>query len=317
MGPLSLPHPSVPLCASPVPLRARRWPPDTFAVGVNLPWVTYGCDFGASAWFPHGGLAARPDALETYEGALDRFARDQQSIVRLFLLCDCRSGVCFDEDGLPAGLDESFLRDADAALDRAADRGLVIMPVLVDFHLCAAPCDVSGVRLGGHSRVLTDASARDAFLSLVVRPIVERYADHPAVAAWDLFNEPEWCMREVSFEDVRETLDALAGVVRSCAPQPMTVGSASAGGLDLVRGVGLDFYQVHWYTRFGWAALAAPVTRFGLDRPVILGEFPGRAVGTTPAEIVAAARDAGYSAALIWSLLSDDRASAYEPVPSA
>jgi hypothetical protein len=94
----------------------------------------------------------------------------------------------------------------------------------------------------------------------------------------------------------------------------VTVGLARAAGLDLTRGLGLDFYQVHWYERFGWNALADPVDALELDRPVLLGEFPGRATNSTPGAIVAAARGAGYCGALVWSVLSEDDASGYEPL---
>jgi hypothetical protein len=79
-----------------------------------------------------------------------------------------------------------------------------------------------------------------------------------------------------------------------------------------VRSLGLDFYQIHWYERFGWAALARPVSELGLlNRPVILGEFPGRSARI--ADILDTARIAGYEGALVWSVLAEDGQSAYPP----
>jgi hypothetical protein len=159
------------------------------------------------------------------------------------------------------------------------------------------------------------------FIARIVQLIAERYGRHPAIAAWDVFNEPDWCVRRLRTlfsaraarrDAVRACLGDLVQCVRSCARQPLTVGSARVAGLELVRGLDVDLYQVHWYERFGWDALAASVSRFELDRPVLLGEFPGRPVGTTPAAVVAAARAAGYAGALIWSLLSEDDQSGYE-----
>ena len=283
----------------------------------------YGCDFGASAWFPEGGLAARAEARATFEASLDRLVADGITIVRVFLLCDGRSGMQFDDNGVPTSLDDTFFRDTDAAFDAAAARGVGLIPVLFDFHLCDVPEVLNGVLLGGHSDLVTDPHRRDALLTNIVGPLVSRYSGHPAVLAWDLINEPEWCIwgigtlskaRGVPAEDLRTWLGEMTACVHSCAPQPVTVGSAGTAYLDFVRGLDLDFYQVHWYERFGWAALADPVERLALDRPVILGEFPGRTSATTPAEIISAARSAGYRGALIWSVLSQDRASAYEPL---
>ena len=77
-----------------------------------------------------------------------------------------------------------------------------------------------------------------------------------------------------------------------------------------MRPLGLDFYQVHWYERFGWATLERPVADLGLgDRPVILGEFPGRSRFVV--EVLDAAKRAGYAGALVWSILAEDNQSAY------
>jgi hypothetical protein len=259
------------------------WPSEQFLFGANLPWIDYGCDFGASAWFPDGGLGARPDAMARLDAVMDRLA-------------------------------------ADAVFDTAAVRGMRLLPVLFDFHLCDAAQVVNGVQIGGRGMLLADPVRRERLISTVVRPVAERYGEHPGIAAWDLFNEPEWCTRlfppawgtrVVPFARMRECLGQMANCVHACARQPVTVGSASAAHLDLVRGLGLDFYQVHWYERSGWAALAEPVDRFDLDRPVLLGEFPGRGAGVTPADIVSTARRAGYAGAFIWSVVSQDSASGY------
>jgi hypothetical protein len=294
--------------------------PRSFFVGANLPWVDYGCDFGANAWYPQGGLGARPDARGRFEETLDRLAAAGVSIVRHFLLCDGRAGIRFDADGAPLSLDDAFLRDADIAFDSAADRGLSLLPVLFDFHLCDAPQSVSGVQLGGRSALLADPASNDRLLDFVVRPIAERYGRHPGIAAWDLFNEPEWCTWPpasasdaglVPFGRMRACLALMARCVRGLATQPLTVGTASTSHLEIVRGLGLDFYQVHWYEPFGWEALSDPVERLDLDGPVLLGEFPGRLTENEPSEVISTARQAGYSGALVWSVLSQDSASGY------
>jgi hypothetical protein len=296
------------------------WPSEPFVLGANLPWVDYGCDFGASAWFPDGGLGARRDALARLDAVMDRLAADQVSALRLFLLCDLRSGIRWDGEGNPLGLDDAFYRDVDAAFDTAATRGVRLLPVLFDFHLFDPLQVVNGLQVGGRAALLADPVKRARLLSAVVQPVAERFGRHPGVAAWDLFNEPEWCTRPVSpargagaitFAGMRECLGGMADCVHECACQPVTVGSAGAAHLDLVRGLGLDFYQVHWYEPFGRAALADPVDRFDLDRPVLLGEFPGRCASATSADIVSTARRAGYAGAFIWSVLSQDEASGY------
>ncbi len=280
---------------------------DQFVVGANLPWVGYGTDIGASAWFPDGGLSAQPAALARLEQTLATLEHDGISIVRTFLLCDARSGVRFDDAGVPAGLDDYVFADIDALVTAARRHNIRLMPVLLDFHLCKRRRIANGVQMGGRSQVVTDPDGAAALIDLVLRPIVERYRDDETVMAWDVMNEPEWCPGS------EELLRQAVACVRESASQPVTIGCASTAGLDLVRPLGLDFYQVHWYEKFGWTALERPVSELDLnDRPVILGEFPGRSPNV--AGILESAKRAGYAGALVWSVLAENSQSAY---PSA
>ncbi len=289
--------------------------PTRFVVGVNLPWVGYGTDVGASLWFPEGGFSGRPSALDRLDRTLAAIARDGISVARVFLLCDARSGVRFDGDGFTYGLDEAVLPDIDALVAAARRHQVGLIPVLLDFHLCSPATIVNGVQLGGHSRLVTDPAARTTFVDGVIRPIVERYATEDAVIAWDVMNEPEWCLlgqtsSAVPFDALQRFLGEMVRAVHESARQPVTVGSAGTWRLDLVTPLGLDFYQIHWYDRFGWRALSRPVEELGfLDRPAILGEFPGRSRRVT--EVLTAATQAGYEGALVWSVLAEDAESGY------
>lgn len=297
---------------------------DRFVVGANLPWVGYGTDIGASAWNPTGGLTGRPRALDLLDKAFTRLRRGSISVVRTFLLCDLRSGVRFDNQGVPLGLDEFVFPDIDALVTAAHRHKLRLMPVLLDFHLCKPAQIVNGVQIGGRSRLIANPSARAALIDRVLQPILERYGHEEAIVAWDVMNEPEWCLRTrfwrlnrgVRFEALQDFLRVAVQCVRDSASQPVTIGCAGTERLDLVRPLWLDFYQVHWYEKAGWAALERPVGEFELgDSLVMLGEFPGRS--DRVADVLDAARRAGYGGAFVWSVLGGDEASAFPPELSA
>jgi len=228
-----------------------------FVVGANLPWVGYGTDFGASGWFPEGGLSAQPAALGRLDHTLAALERDGIAVLRLFMLCDGRSGIRFDSHHLPIGLDDSVFPDIDALLTAAKRHHVRVMPVLR--------------RLRRFWRTADRLDALQQFLSEAVQ------------------------------------------CVRASARQPVTVGCAGTWHLHLVKPLGLDFYQVHWYERFGWSALERPVAELGLDRPVILGEFSGVRSRWGIADVLDTARQAGYQGAFVWSLLSEDAHSGYPP----
>jgi hypothetical protein len=289
-----------------------------FRLGVNLPWLDYGLDFGANAWQPRGGVSSSAERRARLSAVCEDLAGRGCRVVRWFLFCDGRAGIRFAADGTPLGLDEHVLSDLDHAIAALDRHGLRVLWVMSDFHWLKRARTVKRVRLGGHARSVSDPALRAALLDRVFAPVFARYAREHAVWGWDLFNEPEWSLRAVGRSRAATvTRGAMASFLRDAAArahalvmQPVTVGLASLRGLPLVRGAGLDLYQVHWYDALQRRApLDTPVRSLGLDRPVLLGEFPTRGSRRAPSEILTAARRAGYMGALAWSVLADDRAS--------
>jgi hypothetical protein len=286
-------------------------------VGANLPWIAYGQDFGANAWQPRGGIA-RPERRESVRRALADLAQSGGALVRWWLLGDGRAGLREDGEGRVLGLDDRFFPDVDAAVEALREAGLGAQLVLTDFLWLHVPQVVSAVRLGGRRAHVRDPGLRARLLERVFAPIAERYGREPAIAGWDLMNEPEWATlgvgtldprRSVSRRQMRSYLADVVSVFRPRVCQPLTVGLASSRWLSLVEGLDLDEVQVHWYeTLDPVATLARPVASLGLGRPVALGEFPTRGASVSPGTILQIAREAGYSKALAWSALAQDGA---------
>ncbi len=284
-------HETPPEAGSPEP-EARRPP---FVLGANLPWLQYGCDFGANAWQPDGGVG-RPEQRARLRASFARLTDRGLTAVRWFVFCDGRAGVRFDAPGLVRGLDDMFWRDLEAGVEEASRAGIVLVPVLFDFPWCRRARHVDGVVCGGHRRAFASLSGREALIDRLVVPLVRRCAAEPSILAWDLFNEPEWVTRgagsfrpfaPVGRSGMRDFVQRAAAVVHAESKHLVTVGLASARGLGLVKGLGLDVYQVHWYDRRERRApLERPVAA-GLDRPLWLGEFPTAGSRRTTEEIVA------------------------------
>jgi hypothetical protein len=164
-----------------------------------------------------------------------------------------------------------------------------------------------------------DSGRRAYLMERVLRPLLSRFGGREAIAAWDLINEPEWVTFSWRTWDFRRAVlpDAMgdyigeaASLVHQCTDHPVTVGLACAASLPLVRGLGVDVYQAHWYDRLdSESPLATPVSFWNVPGPVLLGEFPTKGSQRRPAEIEAVARSAGYRGALAWSLRADDDAS--------
>lgn len=289
------------------PIEAISQPP--FLVGANLPWVHYGTDFGANAWRPEGGVA-QPEERAKVDAAFAQLAAAGARYVRWFLFCDGRAGIQFSPGGRPLGLDGFLFNDVDAAIEIASRHGIRIMFVLFDFLWCDPVSTTRGVQMGGRGYVLADSGHRHALLDLVLRPLLERYADEPQILAWDVINEPEW-IGTIDPSELRAFLSEGVGLIHAITCHPVTVGSAGVRWRDRYTGLGLDFYQVHWYDNLKHQpSLDTPVSQLNFDRPVLLGEFPTKGSRRTHDDIVEAARAAGYSGAFYWSVLSNDECSA-------
>ncbi len=276
---------------------------DGFVLGLNLPWLGYGHDFGGNAW-GHDGVETAPQEVAAAIG--DSVAL-RAPLVRWFVLADGRAGVEYDDDGRPVGLQDAFFDDLDDALDIAEDQGAWLLPVVLDYLWFAPPELVDGVQLGGRSAVATDPAWNEAFVDDVMVPLLDRYGDDPRIFAWDLVNEPEWAFAGgAGFDaqlDASEMVGFVSGLVdltHDRADQPVTLGSANAAWLGLHwLTVPFDFFQVHYYGTF---PLPSADTMPG-GAPILLGECSTAHDLTATLDL---ARDLGYAGALPWSLLADD-----------
>ncbi len=290
------------------------------AVGISYPWRSYGSDFGANAW-GHMGLS-RPDHLQEiardFQAIATAFSGFDTRIVRFFLFADGRTSPLFDPSGNVIGLDPRFFYDLDALFAVAEDTGLLLLPVLLDFHWCKYAAIVNDVRLAGHSDVIREARKREGFLDRALAPLLERYGGRGSLYAWEIMNEPEWVTRgmtgfwrgkgdRVQNEQIRDFVAACAERIHGLADDRVTLGSAGPGFLRFWRNIGLDLYQVHcypgWRNRFPWPAAAD----LDMNAPVLIGEVPTRKTAISPEEYLEAAQAGGYEGVLFWSYRAADR----------
>ena len=106
-----------------------------FLHGCNYPWSTdgasvyYGMDFGASVWGSHTGVSTRRPQIAA---DFAQMASLGFTVVRWFVFADGRSGIEYDDRGLPAGPDSHLFTDLDAALSIARDVDIRLVLVLLD-----------------------------------------------------------------------------------------------------------------------------------------------------------------------------------------
>ena len=87
--------------------------------------------FGWNVWGSHLGVSTRREAIAR---DFDEIARLGFTVARWFVFCDGRSGIVYDDRGFPAGLDDRFFVDMDAALEIARHANVRLDVVLFDHH---------------------------------------------------------------------------------------------------------------------------------------------------------------------------------------
>jgi hypothetical protein len=321
---------------------------DSFIHGVNYPWSTdgrtifYGLDFGANVWGSHLGVSTRRDATAR---DFDAMARLGFVAARWFVFCDGRSGIVYDERSLPAGLDDFFFADVDAALETARDSNVRLHFVLFDHHwlfrglrdTVADPVtgNLLEARLPeGRSRILLSQSGHDALFERVIEPFVQRYGDGGArgdlcgqILAFEFMNEPDFVIDEwerdrssrvqhaLPFAAMAAAVARFSQTVHAYTPAWVTIGSARADNLWAWddAALGLDLLELHAYPDALHPGdvdpFNTPVAALDVSRPVLLGEFRSAAPLD---ECLERALAGGYAGAWPWSFSGTDR---YGPLP--
>ena len=293
--------------------------------GINYPWTVfdgranYGCDFGRNKWNSHTGVSMHAQEV----GADFEVMRAAHiDVARWFVFTDGRAGVCWNSDGEATGLDAEFYADMDAALTIASSCGMRLCLVLLDFLWFDDPQR----RLN-----LLDRASRSAFLDRVLDPFLNRYGGSPAIHSFDLINEPDWVIAELAtdpqraawpLERLRLFASSMAQRIRAQSKALLTIGGGRVATIKEWDhdGYDLDFIQVHAYPDVRYPGrddgiIGKSVTDFGVNRPVVIGEFPSNprqhpghhlSPAYTTRDYLAAAAAGGYLGAWPWSFKGTD-----------
>jgi hypothetical protein len=265
--------------------------------GANVPWFNWQKDFGGN----DDGGASSKHSRETFSSTFAGAKANGANVLRWWVFEGDPWQVKRNNTGMPTGLEPKIYRDFDAALQIAEEQDIYYNFVL----------------FSGASHVpktwLSDPRQRKQ-LGNVLGELFSRYRDNPRILAWEVFNEPDndvWhngVDEEAMRSLVREVVDSIHANSNAYA----TMGMMMLDGLPMSRGLGLDFYQAHWYDYMNsgdWCASCHTYDevreRWQLDAPLVLGEVYLGKDTKDPQERLQNFYDKGYAGAWPWSIFSD------------
>lgn len=315
-----------------------------FLSGMNIAWLsnnTFGRDVGDS----------KAD-MNLFASKVKQIRKAGGNCLRWWLHTDASNCPKIDSDGKVTGLGSKTIENMKAGLDTAYAYGVVVSMCLFSFDMLvpgdgAGKADYSDYNLEANHKFLTEPSNLDTYLENGLRPIMETVGSHPAVMCWEVFNEPEgmlasanWghVMEKISQNDILRITNKIAGFVHRNSMKMASTGIAETGYTgeysdeSLIAAGGdedgyLDFYMVHYYPE--WAGQEKspfhnPVSYWGMDRPVLIGEFPAKSWSTsttgpgsnqslktskTITDAFKYAYDNGYAGAMSWCMSEPDSGS--------
>ncbi len=295
--------------------------------GANYPWMVkngksnYGLDFGANMFGTHEGVTTNRVQVEHDFALMEKLAFNT---LRWFVFTDGRGGIRFGSDGVPAGVSEKFYEDMDCALTIAHNHHIKIIFVLLDYLWLH----------NRHAHVMTSVEGRTALVENVLVPLFERYASNQSVLAWEVMNEPDWVINElslpansegtsISLTDFKSFVGTVVDTVHTMTTSFVTVGGTHTKSVRTWDddALGLDFLQVHAYNdvlRNSWdeVLFGRDCDELGLRRPLLIGEFSTNshlAFESTNAreislhEYLDFCYHSGYAGALYWSFNAVDK----------
>jgi hypothetical protein len=186
---------------------------DLFLSGSNVAWVSFAGDIGPGT-----------TNFTRFGEIFAELKNDGGNSFRLWLHTDGTQTPQFNANGLVIGPGANAIEDLEQILDLAWQNEIGLL-------LCLWSHDMMNTRyssqiLDRNEMLLTDTSAMRVYINNALIPMVEAVQGHPALIAWEIFNEPEgfteignWgSTRHVTEYDVQRFVNLTAGAIHRTDP---------------------------------------------------------------------------------------------------
>jgi hypothetical protein len=303
-----------------------------FISGMNIAWDRFANDVGDQK------------ISSSFVNYFRQIKSANGNAVRWWLHTDAQNDPKINSNGQVTGIGSYTLRNMQEVLDSAYAYGIVVSMCLFSFDLLQGDNKSSDV-LARNEKFLTVEANLDSYITNALKPILAAVGNHPAIMCWEVFNEPEgmssdaggWSTRKIPMTHVLRFTAKIAAEVHRSTKKMASTGIHEYGKMKtyysdskLKQASGnndalayLDFYMAHYYPEYigtSGSPFHNKASSWGMDRPILIGEFPAQSWGPgtgyssiqqgTAMTITAAyeyAYDNGYCGAMSWSMTEGDK----------
>jgi hypothetical protein len=260
--------------------------------------------------------------LTTQPQLINQYFQQVQGIdiVRIWLF-EGLEGIRFDAQKKIIGIDNQLLTNLTAILDAANNQGVKVYPCLFDSWVVKSqsPQGLPQNRLGNYQSWNTAVKnlMKDIvdnphdFVTSVLTPLADAIANHPAIYAIDVMNEPEGMTQDtpvVSNSSMRNYISQCCSVIKPRLK--VSIGCMRNSTAKSYSNLPIDFCDYHVYGEI--ASLEPYRPHQFSNKPCIIGECGytlfNTSVAARSANEVQVARDfvdmsvnKGYSSSLVWA----------------
>ncbi|CAN5156269.1 hypothetical protein BH23BAC3_BH23BAC3_04260 [soil metagenome] len=298
---------------------------DLWLNGGNIAWINFSRDVGPNS-----------STVDDFEPVFTQVNQNGGNALRFWVHINGSNTPAWS-GGQVTGPGAGTIDDLRAILDAAWEKDIGLVLCLWSFDMLR---ESSGNALTTRNRnMLEDSTLTQAYIDNALIPMVEELGDHPAIIAWEIFNEAEGMSKEFGWDNITGSVEDRVAMSDIQRFTNMTAGAIHRTNADAVVSNGawsfhalaetsnstsknyysdeelisagkdslgtLDFYMVHYY-EWGGTALSPfhnHADSWGLDKPIVVGEFgipSGDLFGIPGAELYESLYENGYAGALVW-----------------